>query len=234
MDEVQTIPAKEGKFKKVCLFCRKHFSSDSRNTRFCQDNEGVCQQKYSKSKKAARAEYRLNADRERTKVLAHKLAVAVLDLNGVPRECVITGEKEEIEAHHKNVDIYDNRLANLCWLSKKMHAKLHSLIIQRNKEQIDSDPVKCLDLLIYLEKNRILVPDEFAETTLRKELEKDQTMKSPVEAFTEEENAQQGSAVESSVPPEAVPQEENAMDQETFKRMQEVSGVQQNESLIGG
>lgn len=130
------LPPVEGKYRKVCLYCRKQFSSDSRNTRFCQDNEGACQQKYSKSKRSAREEYKKNAEKEKVKVLAHKLAVAVLHLNGVEKKCCICGTTEgEIEAHHINMDIFDNRLANLCWLSKKAHAEIHSRIDQEVKEQ---------------------------------------------------------------------------------------------------
>ena len=65
----------KGKYLKVCVGCKKSFTSNARGTRFCCND---CRIKYNARIKKDRERYKDIAHVERVRVAAHNLAVKVM------------------------------------------------------------------------------------------------------------------------------------------------------------
>lgn len=126
-----------GRFHKVCVYrpCSRHFQSNSRNTRFCQDD---CQTKHQKQRKRRKQDYSDNRDHQLIWVQAHKLSRMVLDLEvkegrrvrecdfvvDAPRICGYVGD--DLQVHHSDGDFLNAAPTNLRYQCPTHHAKLDS------------------------------------------------------------------------------------------------------------
>ena len=132
----------EGKYLKICPVCRRKFTTDARNRKFCEfkldGTPSECGKKDIKRKKRNRREYKKNAEALKIKAAAHRLAVQVLENSDVKKACVVTGSEKELEAHHHNVNYLDNRNRNLTWLRHDIHDKVHSYIEKMAKKWTDA------------------------------------------------------------------------------------------------
>lgn len=125
---------------KVCTQCHKSYFTSVRHQKFCTS---ICAQKSIKRRQENRKEYALIRDTEKVRHQSHALArrvVEVLVLKGLKEhKCEVCGAEKSaqdkpLEVHHINANWFDNRPSNLQLLCKSCHAKVHSVLDVKTKE----------------------------------------------------------------------------------------------------
>lgn len=139
-------------FKKKCKICGNEFESDSRNTVYCSDK---CSKRGAKKAYRSRKMKHINAvrrgdDKEIEALItsAYKLSREVAKMCLV-KKCSCKDKDHacegELQVHHINHLIFDNRPQNLMWLCEKAHHELHN-------EEEDCSNIKELNAFITIRK----------------------------------------------------------------------------------
>lgn len=119
-------------YKKICTICGNEFESTSNNTKYCSDK---CAKRGAKRAYRSRKMKHINAvkrgDDQAIKQLmtnAYRLSREVAKLC-LFKKCMCNKPDHicegELQVHHINHLIWDNRPQNLMWLCEKAHNEIH-------------------------------------------------------------------------------------------------------------
>ena len=120
-------------YKKICTICKKEFESDNNNKKYCSDK---CAKRGAKKAYRSRKMKHINNIKSGNDKaisiaisMAYKLSREVAKLCLI-KKCACTDPNHicdgELQVHHINHIIWDNRPQNLQWLCEKAHHEVHN------------------------------------------------------------------------------------------------------------
>lgn len=119
-------------FTKICTICGNEFESASNNTKYCSDK---CAKRGAKKAYRSRKMKHINAvKRGDDKAIKQLMTDAYRLSRGIAKLCLFKKCmcnkpdhicEGELQVHHKNHLIWDNRPQNLQWLCEKAHHEIH-------------------------------------------------------------------------------------------------------------
>lgn len=121
-------------FTKKCKICGNEFESEARNTVYCSEK---CAKRGAKKAYRSRKMKHINAVRNGDEKEIENLITAAYKLSRdvakmcLPKICTFADDEShicdgELQVHHKNHLVWDNRPQNLQWLCEKAHHEVHS------------------------------------------------------------------------------------------------------------